>query len=140
MKAVVDTNVLLFDTFEDSEHHGDAASALDSLDGWGLSDMVFHELLWFFRSQNVRIPRAISKVNEYLTHEKTMFVPCTTDDVRFACSKMRSYREYNDLIILSAAVRLSLPLFSFDEELNATAKRNSIETVESEISRWNARV
>ena len=131
MKAIVDTNVLLFDTFEDSDHHEDATLGLDSLDGWGLPDMVFHELVWFFRDQNVKIPRAISKVNEFLTHEKTMFVQCTTDDVRFACSKMRSYKEYNDLVILSAAVRLDLPLFSFDQELNAIAKRNSIEVVKT---------
>jgi predicted nucleic acid-binding protein len=129
LKAVVDTNVLLFDTFEDSEHHGNASSGLDSLDEWGLPDMVFHELGWFFRSQNVKISRATSKVNEYLTHEKTMFIPCTTDDIRFACSKMRSYREYNDLIILSAASRSDSPLFSFDQELNSIAKRNAIETV-----------
>jgi len=131
LKAIVDTNVLLFDTFEDSEHHEDAASGLDSLDGWGLPSMVFHELVWFFRDQKVKIPRATSKVNEYLTHEKTMFVPCTTDDVRFACSRMKSYKEHNDLVILSVADRLDLPLFSFDQELNAIAKRNSVEVVKS---------
>jgi predicted nucleic acid-binding protein len=134
VKAVVDTNVLLFDTFEDSEHHAEAASGLDSLDGWGLPDMVLHELVWFFRSQDVRIPRATAKVNEYLIHAKTMFIPCTTDDIRFACSKMKSYKEYNDLIILSAARRLDLPLFSFDEELKAAAKGISVKTVRTRPS------
>jgi len=119
--------VLIFDTFEDSEHHKDAASGLDSLEGWGVPGMVFHELLWFFRGRNVKVPRAVMKVEELLTHEKTMFVPCTTDDVRFAGARIKNYREYNDLIILSTANRLQLPLFSFDEELNTVAKRNSVD-------------
>jgi len=130
VKAVVDTNVLIFDTFEDSERHRDAASGLDSLEGWGLPSIVFHELVWFFRSRSVKISRAVTKVDELLTHEKTMFIPCTTDDVRFASSRLESYKKYNDLIVLSAAKRLSLPLFSFDEELEATAKRNSIDLFE----------
>ena len=89
--------------------------------------MVFHELVWFFRSQRVQPARAASKVQEYLTNEKTSFLPCTADDLRFAVTKMRSYSEYNDLLILSIARRLGSPFFTFDEDLARLAKRNGVE-------------
>lgn len=130
MKAVIDTNVLVFDTFQDSEFHKEASSGLDSLDGWGLPSMVFHELVWFFGSQQIAVAKANAKVKEYLTNEKATFVPCSADDVMFASSKMKSHREYNDLVILSAADRTGLPLYSFDEHLKAIARRHGVKLFE----------
>ncbi len=37
MRAVIDTNVLVYDTFEDSVHHERAKKLLDDLDGWVIS-------------------------------------------------------------------------------------------------------
>jgi len=129
--VVVDTNVLVFDTFEDSEFHKEAASGLDSLEKWLLPDMVFHELVWFFKSREIQPSRAATKVSEYLTNEKTDFLHCTADDIRFASSRMAGYHEYNDLLILSAARRLDVPLFSFDEDLKRVAKRAAVKLFES---------
>jgi len=61
-----------------------------------------------------------------LTNEKTSFSPCTADDIRFAATRMKGYEEYNDLIILSLAKRLDLPLFTFDGELKKMAVRNAV--------------
>lgn len=55
-----------------------------------------------------------------------MFSPCTEDDILFACSKLDSYKNYNDLVILSIAKRLDLQLFTFDEELKKIASKNSV--------------
>ena len=93
--------------------------------------MVFHELAWFFKSQQIAVSKTNSKIKEYLTNEKTTFVPCSADDIVFASSKMKNHREYNDLLILSAAGRLGLPLYSFDEELKAIAKRHGVRSFES---------
>jgi uncharacterized protein len=134
LKAIVDTNVLVFDTFEDSEFHKEASSGLDSLEGWGLPSMVFHELVRFFKDQQIAVSRADAKVKEYLTNEKTTFIPCSVDDVIFASSKMKNHREYNDLVILSAAGRTGLPLYSFDEDLRASARRHGIKLFEGKAS------
>ena len=50
------------------------------------------------------------KVEEYLTNEKSVFVPCTPDDIEFAVGCMKTYHDYNDLVILSVAERTKLPL------------------------------
>ena len=74
----------------------------------------------------MQLSRARAKVEEYLTHEKTVFATCTSDDVRFAMGLMRNYHEYNHLVILSVANRLSIPLFSFDEPFKRVAAKNSV--------------
>lgn len=123
---MIDTNVLIFDTFVDSDFHTEAVSMLDSIDKWYLPSIVFHEFVWFFKARKIQISRANLKVEEYLTNEKSSFSPCTTDDIRFAAKHMKEYSEYNDLVILSVAKRLNLPLFTFDEDLKKTARRASV--------------
>ncbi len=118
--------MLVFDTFEDSEFHAEASSGLDSLEAWGLPSMVFHELVWFFRSQKIVMPKTNAKVKEYLTNEKTAFIPSSADDIMFASSKMKNHREYNDLVILSSAKRVGLPLYTFDEDLKMIARHQGV--------------
>ncbi len=130
MSAVVDTNVLIFDTFEDSEFHEEASSGLDSIDKWHLPDVVFHEFMWFLKSEHYQISRATLKMEEYLTHEKSIFSPCTADDILFA-SKVSSYSDYNDFVILSVAKRLELPLFTFDGELKKKAGKHGVKSLKS---------
>ncbi len=126
---MLDTNVLIFDTFEDSEFHVQAASTLDSIERWTLPGIVFHELIWFFKARKIELSRARTKVEEYIANEKTSFSPCIADDIRFAVTRMKDYTQYNDLIVLSTAKRLGLPLFTFDEELKRSARENSIRVV-----------
>ena len=126
MSAVVDTNVLIFDTFEDSELHRSATTKLDSLDKWHLTSIMFHELVWFFKGRGIQLARTRLKIEEYMTNEKTVFISCMPDDIRFAVTEIRNYRHYNDLVILSAAKRLGLPLFTFDDELKEIAVRYSV--------------
>jgi uncharacterized protein len=126
LSAVIDTNVLVFDTFEDSESHKAAASGLDSLHEWHIPSMVFHELVWFFKGRAIQVSRVNPKVEEYLRNEKTRFSPCTEDDLRFAAGHLKDYHEYNDLVILSVAKRLGMSLFTFDEGLKKSARRNAV--------------
>jgi predicted nucleic acid-binding protein len=124
--AIIDTNVLVFDTFEDSEYHSEAISGLDAISTWYIPSIVFHELIWFFKAEKVQLSKANVKVEEYLTNEKSMFISCSADDVRFACSEMTNYKSYKDLIILSAARRLGVKLFAFDESLKKIASRKGV--------------
>jgi len=85
--------------------------------------------MWFFKARKIELTRARTKIEEYIANEKTSFSPCIADDVRFALTRMKNYTEYNDLIVLSTAKRLVLPLFTFDEELKKSAKENSVRVV-----------
>lgn len=124
--VVIDTNVLIFDTFEDSELHEAATRGLDSAEKWCIPGMAFHEFLWFFKGRDLKLTDAKAKVEEYLTNEKSVFAPCTPDDIEFAVGRMKTYRDYNDLLILSVAERMKLPLFSYDENLEKKAVRYGV--------------
>jgi len=128
--VVIDTDVLIFDTFEDGEFHAEAASGLDSIERWCIPGMALHEFLWFFKGRDLPLSQARTKAEEYLTNEKSVFAPCTPDDIRFATRLMKRYHEYNDLVILSVAKRMGLPLFSFDEALKKMATKNSVNLFE----------
>ena len=125
MSALIDTNVLVFDTFADSEFHSKASKGLDSLEKWQLPDIVFHELMWFFRSEKYEISKSRLKIEELLTHEKSVFLHSTVDDIRFAL-KWATYSDYNDLVILSFAKRLQIPLFTYDNDLRRKARKHGV--------------
>jgi len=45
MKAIIDTNVIIYDYIEDSEHHKEAEAILDSLDKWVTPVIVTHKTI-----------------------------------------------------------------------------------------------
>lgn len=49
MRALLDTNVLIYDTYEDSTRHSKASSILDELDEWVISLIVVYEYAWFLK-------------------------------------------------------------------------------------------
>jgi hypothetical protein len=42
-------------------------------------------------------------------NEKSLFAPCTPDDIRFA-TRLMNYHEYNGLVILSVAELMGSPV------------------------------
>ena len=129
MSAVIDTNVLVFDTFEDSQLHEEARDLLDSLEKWTLPSIVFHEYVWFMKGQKLDLDLTREKVTEYLTHTKSSPLPTQLDDILFSIERIRKHRDYNDLLILSAAKRTGHPLLTFDEGLKRHANRQGVRTL-----------
>jgi predicted nucleic acid-binding protein len=66
-EAVIDTSVLVYDTFEDSLYHEAAARLLDSLDRWLIPLIVVYEYVWFLKGLNVRPADARDKLLEYIS-------------------------------------------------------------------------
>lgn len=129
MSCVVDTNVLIFDTFEDSQHHADAKKMLDAIDKWYLPAMVFHEYSWFMRAEGISLDFTRAKINEYIYHQKTTFLSTVMDDVIFAMTEIADPKDYNDLVILSHAKRLNLALFTYDSTLKKKALRQKVKII-----------
>ena len=129
MTVLVDTNVLVFDTFEDAELHEDARDKLDSQPQWHIPSIVFHEFMWFMRSQKVNLKFTKQKIEEYLMHEKTVFSPTQVDDILFAAKEVRNRSEYNDFVILSHSKRLGVTLFTYDVSLKKEATKRGVKTL-----------
>ncbi len=129
MSCVVDTNVLIFDTFEDSEHHADASKRLDTINEWYIPSMVFHEYFWFMRAERASLDFTRAKMNEYIYNEKTKFLPTVIDDIIFAMKEIADVKDYNDLVILSHAKRLNLPLLTYDSSLKKKALKKQVKII-----------
>ena len=136
MRAVIDTNVLIYDTFEDSIHHAKAKTILDSLDEWIIPTIVIHEYVWVMRALNVKIEEVAYKVEEYVQHHKTKLVSETAGDIMRALSLIEKERlnlsQYNDKVILSLAFKTG-KLATFDNRLRKQALNKKIQILPEKL-------
>ena len=127
MSAVIDTNVLVYDTFADSVFHKKAQKLLDGLKTWVLPTIVIHEYVWVLRALDVTPSIAVSKVEEYLLHPKTLIAQVTEADLKKVLELMAvenfSLTHYNDKLILSIALRHRARLATFDQKLRNQARK-----------------
>jgi predicted nucleic acid-binding protein len=124
-EAVIDTNILIYDTFEDSLHHKEASHILDSLNRWIIPLVVIYEYTWFLKGIKMSATDARDKVLEYVASEKSALVREGLDEIRWAISTLvdegLSLSRFNDKVVLSVALRRNVPLATFDEKLRRQA-------------------
>ena len=130
MKALIDTNVLVYDTFEDSIYHAEAKKLLDSLDEWIIPSIVVHEYVWVMRALKIEVGEVAYKVKEYLQHYKAGLVNERSQDIGRALSFIEkeglNLSQYNDKIILSLALKVG-SLATFDRKLRKQALTRRIQ-------------
>ncbi|MBM1154979.1 PIN domain-containing protein [archaeon] len=133
MSAVIDTNVLVYDTFSDSLFHEKAQKLLDRLKTWILPTIVVHEYIWVLRALDVAPSIALSKVEEYLLHPKTLVAQVTDADLKKVLALMAvenlPLTRYNDKLVLSIALRLRAKLATFDQKLRNQARKLGLQTL-----------
>ena len=126
-EAVINTNVLVYDTFEDSIYHEAAASLLDHLDRWLVPLVVVYEYVWVLKGLNVSPADAREKLLEYLLEERCTIVKEGVDEIRWAISTIveegLSLSRFNDKVLLSVAMRRNAPLATFDVRLRRQAAK-----------------
>lgn len=124
MKAVIDTNVLIYDTFRDAVYHDKARTILDRLEKWIIPLIVIYEYIWFMKGLGIDVESAVEKVKEFLLHPKTQLVTEGTGDLLKALnlisSEKLSLSRFNDKVILAIALRAGC-IATFDEKLRRQA-------------------
>ena len=119
----MDTNVLVFDTYGDSELHAQAKEKMEEAERWILPGIVVHEYVWALRGLNAELSFARDKVEEYLLSDKATYSSDSQDDILFAARGASSFSRYNDCLILSHAKRLGARLLTFDADLRWDAQK-----------------
>lgn len=136
MKAIVDTNVIIFDYVEDSELHKEAEKILDYLDKWIIPTLVIHEFVWFLKRN--KLDNRIRDVLSYVENEKAEIVEDNLQNIKKSLDIISTERlavsHYNDIVILSHAITKNLPLVSFDRDLIKIAKKYNIKILSSEAN------
>ncbi|EHP70430.1 putative nucleic acid-binding protein, contains PIN domain [Metallosphaera yellowstonensis MK1] len=130
MKAVIDTNILIYDLVEDSEFHKEAGELLDSLEEWLIPSLVIHEFTWFLRANNID---NVEYIKSYVANERTKIL-CDNDNIigialEILTKERLSLSRYNDVVILAHTIENKLPLATKDKALKSLAKRHGVEVV-----------
>ncbi|GAB6946223.1 PIN domain-containing protein [Vulcanisaeta sp. JCM 16161] len=116
MSFVVDTNVIIAVILEDDVNHDKAVNTWNSLSEAYVPTISLIELGYFFIRHKINL----SIIGEVLRDPKIKVVENNAQDIYFAINYrdyIRHYDDFNDLLILSTALRLNLPLITFDDEL-----------------------
>jgi len=128
LRAVVDTNVLIYAYFRDAERHEDARKLLSSLDNWIIPLVVVVELFWFGRGAGLDAKRTRDLILTYLMDRRVELAHNELDEILDSLS-CEDPLEWEDELILSIADREGVPLATFDSEMRERAKRRGIQVI-----------
>lgn len=121
VEAVIDTNVLIYDTVEDSVYHKDAEEKLSNLRKWVIPTVVLEEFAIVLLQLRVGRSFIREKLLEILENEKVEIAPLTRqhfiDSINTISKESISFKRLNDKLIVSAAKSRKLPVFTYDREI-----------------------
>ncbi|WP_258084527.1 PIN domain-containing protein [Thermococcus thermotolerans] len=132
MRGVIDTNVLIYDTFEDSEFHGEAERILESLDAWYVPTIVLQEFAWFFRNEGFSADETWEVLRGYLDDPRFRGLNDDSQIVKKAFEILKveklSLSRFNDAMILVHAVEKGV-LVTFDSKFRKLAERRGVKVL-----------
>jgi Predicted nucleic acid-binding protein, contains PIN domain len=127
-ECVIDTNVLVYDTIEDSEHHETASAIIDNLDICIIPSVVLEEFIFTLAKLGLDNKIIYEKVIDLL--ETFEYLPIEKEDIINALNMIEkekvSFKKFNDKLILCIAERRKAKLLTFDKELQKEQKRYKI--------------
>jgi predicted nucleic acid-binding protein len=127
-ECVIDTNALIYDTIEDSEHHEIASAIIDSLDICIIPSVVLEEFIFTLAKLGLDNKIIYEKVLDLL--ETFEYLPIEKEDIINALNMIEkekvSFKKFNDKLILCIAERRKAKLLTFDKELQKEQKRYKI--------------
>jgi len=133
MKLLPDTNVLIYETVEDSEHHEEACRILDQAKEVFIPSIILHEYLWVAPKLGIDMKVVLAKIVEYLEDPRTYYFAEWLDIYRSAIKMLledgKSHKELNNYIILAVAHEEGLVLATYDSELKEVATRRNVRVI-----------
>ncbi len=136
MHGIIDTNVLIYDTFEDTEFHKRAEEVLESLDRWYVPAIVTQEYVWFFKNNGFSAKEALEALRGYT--EDPRFRGLSEDPqliesaLNLVVEEKLSLSRFNDAVILLHALEKGT-LVTFDVKLRNLAKRKGVAVLPEEL-------
>jgi len=121
VEAIIDTNVLVYDTIEDSVFHDDVRNKLSRLKRWVIPTVVLEEFALVLIQLKVEEKFIKEKFSEILSSEKTEVASILKehflDSTNIISKEKTSFRRLNDKLIVSVAKTRKLPIFTYDGEI-----------------------
>lgn len=133
-RLLPDTNVLVYETVEDSPHHETAVNLIDSASEIILPSIVVHEYTWVMvRKLGVDPLFVAEKLREYLEDPRVVYTIEPLEVLRAALRLLAergvSPSNLNDYVILETARYYDASLATFDERLKSLARMRGVQTL-----------
>ena len=136
MHGVIDTNVLIYDTFEDTEFHSVAENVLDSLDRWYVPAIVTQEYVWFFKNNGFSARDALESLRGYTEDPRFRGLSESPKIIENALNLLVEERIslslFNDVVVLLHALERGM-LVTFDRKLRSLAERKGIKVLPKKL-------
>ena len=126
--TVIDTNVFIYATLEDSEFNSEARNLLASLERWIVPSIVLYELYWFFREEGYSGEDIMKVVSSILQSPRTKVIGDNGKYIKRALELTKNPKRFNDMLILATAEDFKR-LATYDKRLKKEAERLGITTL-----------
>ncbi len=134
MTVLVDTNVLVYDTIENSPHHDSASEFIDESEDPIINSLSIVELGFVLPRYGIDNESVRMKTEELL-HSDYFTVSWLSGKMMekvssFMVENKLSFRDFNDWIIAYDAYSRKVPLVTFDKILQKKCKKLGIQVIE----------
>jgi predicted nucleic acid-binding protein len=133
MEAIIDTNVLVYETVEDSLYHEEATKKMGELKMVHLPTNVLIEFILLMKRLGLSEGFIAKKVLRILEGENFKLVDITSSDFKESLSLIAregtSVKRINDKMILALARRKGLPILTYDKQLKQQAGELRLKTI-----------
>ncbi|ADX84689.1 PIN domain-containing protein [Saccharolobus islandicus] len=126
---VVDTNILVYSTFEDSENHFEALEIIEKEDV-KILQIVVYEFLWVLAKLTSDVSLIKTKIEELREFEIICESPETIlNGVKMLKEDGKPLKMLNDYVVLALAKELKGDLATYDEKLRKIAEKHGVRTI-----------
>ena len=134
MNVLIDTNVLVYDTIENSQHHDSASELIDELEDPIINSPSIVELGFVLPRYGIDNERVRMKIEELLQSDyftvSWLSGKMMEKVSSFMVENKLSFRGFNDWIIAYDAYSRKVPLVTFDKILQKKCKKLGIQVIE----------
>ncbi|MEM4177462.1 MAG: PIN domain-containing protein [Nitrososphaeria archaeon] len=133
MEVIVDTNVLVYETVEDSIYHEEVVEKLNRFSRIYISFNILIEFILVLKKLGLDEKFICDKVVELLDRSKIELVNVRKSDIERAIEiiikEKSSMLRVNDKLVLSLALKLGIPLYTYDKQLKFQAEKFDVNLV-----------
>ena len=134
MTVLFDTNVLVYDTIENSPHHDNASELIDESADPMINSLSIVELGFVLPRYGIDNESVRMKIDELLHSDYFRVSWLSGKNMErvstFVVENKLSFRDFNDWIIAFDAYSRNVPLVTFDKILQKKCKKLGIQVIE----------
>ena len=133
MEAIIDTNILVYETIEDSMYHKEVVEKLKDLEGLYIPTNILIEFILVMKKLKLENQIIMRKILEILEDPSITLINIAKMDfkesLRIIIRENRDMKEINDKIILALAKRKNLPIYTYDRQLKQQARKYGVKVL-----------